>query len=162
MVANQQKRQIARGLDAKVHAHSGEKAQQIQPRITVETSLDDDYIVLAGGTNNVPREYVVDIIRHVGNLIDHTREVRSTQHILIPQLLYRYDNKYWRKNNEKIDRVNGFLRHRCSKDPRMHFLPLNNISPEELYDNLHMDYGAMEKYADAVAAKIFELEGQLE
>ena len=160
MVANQQKRQIARGLDAKVHAHSGEKAQQIQPRINEETSPDDDYIILAGGTNNVPREYVVAIIRHIGNLIDHTREVRPTQQIIIPQLLHRYDNKYWRKNNEKINRVNGFLRHRCSKDPLMHFLPLDNITPEELYDNLHMDYGAKEKYADAVAAKVFELEDQ--
>ena len=158
MVANQEKHQRARGLDAKAHAHSGEKAQQIQARIIQETSADDEYIVLAGGTNNVPKDYVLDIIRHVGNLIDHTREVRPTQHIIIPQLLHRYDNKYWVVNNEKINRVNSFLRHRCKRDSRMHFLPLDMISRDDLYDNLHLDYGGKDKYAEAVAELIFNLE----
>ena len=158
MVADQDYHQCARGLDAVCHAHSGEKAQQIQSRIQQETSEDDEYIVLAGGTNNVPRDYVIDIIRHVGNLIDHTRAIRPNAQIIVPQLLHRYNNAYWVTNNEKVNRVNCFLKHRCNKDPKMHFLPLDNITRDDLYDKLHLDYCGKDKYAEAVADLVFRLE----
>ena len=159
MVANQDKHQRARGLDAEVHTYSGYRAERIQQRVTHDVSpAEDKYIVCAGGTNNIPKDDVYKIIHHVGNLIDHTRDVCPTQHIIVPQILHRYDTKDWVYHNEKINRVNCFLKHRCTKDPRMHFLNLDNIEMDELYDNLHMDYCGKDKYAEAVANLVFELE----
>ena len=158
MVAQQEIHQRARGLDAKCYAHSGENAQQIQPKVIQETSAEDEYIVIAGGTNNVPRDTVINIINHVGDLIDHTRAVRPNAHIIVPQLLHRYNNKYAAKNNSKVDRVNGFLNHKCTKDPKMHFMSLNNIVRDDLYDGLHLDYCGKDKYAEAVAELVFKLE----
>ena len=158
MVANQEVHQRARGLDANVHAYSGYRAEKIQPRVAQDVSADDEYIVCAGGTNNVPWDDVATLINNLANLIDHTRAVCPTQHIIVPQLLNRYDTADCRLHNEKIYRANIFLKHKCTKDARMHFLPLDNIEPDELYDKLHMGYVGKDKYAEAVAEKVFSLE----
>lgn len=158
MVAQQAKHQSARGLDAECHAHSGERAEQIQEYILFDTSDDDEYIVCAGGTNNVPKESVARIIGHIDDLINHTRALRPSAHILVPQLLHRYNSKNFSAHNVKADKVNVFLEHKCTKDPMLHFVPLNNISRDDLYDKLHMGYAGKDKYAEAVAEMVFKIE----
>ena len=158
MVAQQAKHQSARGLDAACHAHSGERAEQIQEHILYDTSDDDEYIVCAGGTNNIPKESVASIIGHVDDLIDHTRALRPSAHILVPQLLHRYNTKHFAAHNLKSDKVNGFLKHKCTKDPMLHFVPMNNITRDDLYDKLHMGYAGKDKYAEAVAEMVFKIE----
>ena len=155
MVAQQAKHQSARGLDAECHAHSGERAEQIQEHILFDTSDDDEYIVCAGGTNNVPKESVARIIGHIDDLINHTRALRPSAHILVPQLLHRYNSKNFSAHNVKADKVNVFLEHKCTKDP---MLTLNNISRDDLYDKLHMGYAGKDKYAEAVAEMVFKIE----
>ena len=162
MVAQQAKHQTARGLDAVAHAHSGEKAEQIQQRVLQDTSDDDEYIVLAGGTNNVPRDNVAGIIGHMGDLIDHTRALRPNQHIIVPQLLHRFNSRNYASHNTKSDKVNIFLEHKCKKDPKMHYLPLTKITRGDLYDNLHLDYVGKDKYAEAVADLVFKIESDNE
>ena len=158
MVANQAKHQTARGLDAVAHAHSGEKAEQIQDRVLQDTTDDDEYIVLAGGTNNVPKDDVAGIIGHMADLIDFTRALRPSQHIIVPQLLHRYNSRHYASHNEKADKVNKFLKHKCTKNSRMHYLPLTKITRGDLYDNLHLDYVGKDKYAEAVADLVFRIE----
>ena len=151
MIRDQEIHQKARGLDAKCQAFSGRCAHEIQPHVQNATAEDDDAIVLGGGTNNIPRDNVADIIIDIARLIDHTREIRPSQHIIIPQMLNRYDTNDYEYHNEKIRRVNIFLKHRCTKDSRMHYLPLDIIDRDDLYDGLHMDYTGKDKFAAAVA-----------
>ena len=158
MYRDQEIHQCARGLDTKCSAFSGRCAEEIQPQIRSATDPDDDVIVLGGGTNNIPRDSVKDVINHIGNLIDHTREIRPTQHILIPQMLQRFDSPAHRVHNEKIHRVNIFLHHRCKRDPLMHFIPLGVMKREDLYDGLHMDYVGKDKFAAAVADFVLSLD----
>ena len=42
----------------------------------------------------------------------------------------------------------------------MNFLNLDNIEPDELYDNLHLDYVGKDKYAEAIAELVYALEQQ--
>ena len=158
MVREQEIHQCARGLDAKCSAFPGRCAEEIQPHISSATDPDDDVIVLGGGTNNIPKNSVKDIINHVGNLIDHTREIRPGQHILIPQMLQRFDSPAHRAHNDKIRRVNVFLQHRCKRDPLMHFLPMGVMKRDDLYDGLHMDYVGKDKFAAVVADFVLSLD----
>ena len=158
MIRDQEIHQTARGLDARCHAFSGRCAEEIQTHVSTTTALDDDVIVLGGGTNNIPRNYVADAIIHIGRLIDHTRDIRPTSHIIIPQMLLRYDSDDWVYLNEKIRRVNVFLEHRCKRDARMHFLPLDLIERGDLYDGLHLDYVGKDKFAAAVADLVLSLD----
>ena len=158
MFRDQDYHQNARGLDATCHAFSGRRAEEVETHVATCTSDDDDVIVLGGGTNNVPRDDVVDIIVHIGRLIDHTRELRPNNHIIIPQMLLRYDSDNWVYHNEKIRRVNIFLKHRCKRDDLMHFLPLDVIERDDLYDGLHLDYIGKDKFAAAVADLVLSLD----
>ena len=157
MIRDQEYHQTARGLAATCHAFSGRRAKEIQPHVTTATSPDDDVIVLGGGTNNIPGDDVIDAIIHIGRLIDHTREIRPKQHIIIPQMLLRYDSVNWVYHNENIRRVNIFLKHRCKRDPMMHFLPLDLIERDDLYDGLHLDYIGKDKFAASVADLVLSL-----
>ena len=158
MIREQEYHQTARGLNSTCHAFSGRRAHEIQPNVNTATAEDDDVIVLGGGTNNIPRDDVADVIIDIARLIDHTREIRPTQHIIIPQMLQRFDSDNFRCHNEKIRRVNIFLKHRCTKDPRMHFLPLDLIERGDLYDDLHLDYIGKDKFAAAVADLVLSLD----
>ena len=139
------------------YTNKSRRAEQIQPYVKGMTSEDDDYILMAGGTNNIPDDDVIDAIIHIDDLISHTRRLRPKQRIIIPQLLHRYDTNYTQVN-KKIDRVNIFLRHRGVRDPDMYFLELNSITKADLYDKLHLDYSGKEKYAQAISDLISELD----
>ena len=157
MIREQEVHQQARGLDSKCQAFSGRCAHEIQPHVMTATAEDDDAIVLGGGTNNIPRDYVADAIIDIARLIDHTRKIRPNQQIIIPQMLNRYDSDDYEQHNEKIRRINIFLKHRCTKDSRMHFLPLDIINREDLYDGLHLDYIGKDKFAAAVSDLVLSL-----
>lgn len=140
----------SRGMDACSYTNPGCRAEHIRPRIESMTSDADDFIILAGGTNNIPSEGAADAILDIGKTIDHTRRMRPNSQIIIPQVLYRYDETNHQKLNQKIDRVNVFLQHKCMKDPSLHFLKLDDIRREDYVDGLHLDLSGKTKYADAI------------
>ena len=159
MVRDQGAHLSARGLDATSITCPGRRAEQITPYVKDMTNEDDEYIVCGGGTNNIATDQAIDAIINIGNHIDSVRATRPKSHIILPQILQRYDSKKRVAQNEVANRVNMFLKHRASKDKNMSYLPLT-VTREDLYDGLHMDYCGKDKVASSIASLIWELEGR--
>ena len=65
------------------HTFPGGTVERIAPRLPEVTHADDDVIVIAAGSNNIPQHDVPTIIRWVGEMIDDIQEIRPNAHLII-------------------------------------------------------------------------------
>ena len=110
-------------------------------------SGDDDIVVLLGGTNNVPRDTVAASITEINHLIEDARTLNKDAHILVSEIPIRFDNT---DLNEKIDKINVFIRHKCTKSERLHAVRHNSMSRSDFgRDGLHFSAAGKVKFANA-------------
>ena len=147
----------SRGIDACTYTNPRCGAEHISPRVESMTTAADEVIVLAAETNNIPSDGAADAIINIGKMIDHTRDIRPSSNIIIPQLLYRYDEINHDNLNRRIDAVNIFLRHKCAKDASLHYLKLHVISKKKYRLGLNLTRSGKIKYADAILSEITRL-----
>ena len=137
------------------HTFPGGTIERIAPRLPEVTRADDDVIVLAAGSNNIPQYDVATIIRRAGEMIDDLRELRPHAHLVIPAIPRRYDDPDHRDlYRDKIDRVNVFLQHKCKKSSRLHFLKHDFCFGDYKADGLHLNQHGVAKYAQNIKSII--------
>ena len=145
----------SQNIDVCCYTNPGCSVEHIEPRLKHMTSNDDDIIVMAGGTNNIPKDSICDTIVKMGKMLDGLLKNRPRADIIIPSIPNRYDTDQFEVHNAKIAKVNGFLKHKATKSPRFHYLPIDiTISYLEPKDGLHLNPAGKRKYADEVSDKI--------
>ena len=146
-------------VDSTCFSYPGCSVEHIQPRVKHMVSNAEDFIVIAGGTNNIPREGTADTILTMGRMLDSMiKSKRPHADIIVPQIPHRYDTKLCDVHNEKIDRINGFLKYKCSKIPKVHYLPMNlTMFDLNSRDKLHLSTNGSQKYADCVVDLMDEI-----
>ena len=142
-------------IDACCNTFPGGTIESIAPRLSKVTREDDDVILIAAGTNNIPRCDVPTIIRRAGEMIDDLHEMRPNARLLIPAIPRRYDDPDHRDIfRDKINKVNSFLEHKCKKNPNFHFLKHNFCFEDYKADGLHFKPIGVDKYASNIKAMI--------
>ena len=112
------------GIRACCYPKPGYRAEKIERRLTVMVSEYDDAIVLLGATNNVPRDTVATCITRLNSLVKAARTQNRRAHIVVSELPIRFDDITL---NDKIERINGFVQHMCSKSDRLHAMNHANM-----------------------------------
>ena len=112
-----------------------------------------------GGTNNVPRDTVGTCITKIHDLIKAARAQNENAHIIVSQIPIRFDDFAL---NEKIEEINVFIRHICSKSDRLHVMNLDDMFRSDFgRDGLHFSQAGKEKFASNIKCalqKIFGIE----
>ena len=142
-------------IDACCNTFPGGTIESIAPRLSKVTREDDDVILIAAGTNNIPRCDVPTIIGRAGEMIDYLHEMRPNARLIIPAIPIRYDDPDHRDIfGDKINKVNSFLEHKCEKNPNFHFLKHNFCFEDYKADGLHFRPIGVDKYASNIKAMI--------
>ena len=145
-------------LDVCCKCFPGGKIENIAPRLPKVTRENDDVIVIAAGSNNIPSHDVATIIRRAGEMIDDLHYARPNTQLVIPAIPRRYDDPDQSDvYRDKIERVNIFLEHKCKKNPKFHFLRHNFCFVDYKTDGLHFNQAGVEKYAANIKAVIKEI-----
>ena len=84
-----------------------------------------DYaIVILGWTNNVPRNSVGTCITRINKLVKTARALNDSAHIVISEILIRFDNIAL---NSKIEKTNFFIPHICTRSDWLHSMSHDNM-----------------------------------
>ena len=133
------------GIRACCYPKPGYTAEKIERRLPGMISEHDDAIVLLGATNNVPRDTVATCITRLNSLVKAARAQNRRAHIVVSELPIRFDDITL---NNKIERINGFVRHMCSKSGRLHAMNHANMFRSDFgRDGLHFSEAGKEKFA---------------
>ena len=109
-------------INACCNTFPGGTIESIAPRISKVTREVDDVILIAVGTNKIPRCDVPTIIGQAGEIIADVHEMRPNARLIIPVIPRRYDDPDHRDIfRNKINKVNSFLEHKCKKNPNFQF-----------------------------------------
>ena len=136
-----------RGIQACCYPNPGYTAEQIQERLPGMISQSDDVVVLLGGTNNVPRDTVPECITKLNRLIDSAQYLNRRAHIAVSEIPIRFDDI---SLNDKIERLNVFIRHKCTKSTRLHVVNHSDMFRADFgRDGLHFSEVGRAKFADA-------------
>ena len=123
------------GIHACCYPYPGFTAEKIQKRLPGMISKCDDTVVILGGTKNVPRDTVGTCITKIHDLIEAARAQNENAHIIVSQIPIRFDDFAL---NEKIEKINVFMRHICSKSDRLHVMNLDDMFGSDFgRDGLH-------------------------
>ena len=130
----------------------GSKAEGIQKRLSGIISKDDDVIVLLGGTNNVPRDDVATCIQRINALVREAQTLNKRAHVIISELPIRFDDV---SLNSKVEKINIFIKHICTKSKRMHVMSLNNLFRSHFgRDGLHFSETGRDAFAKAIKRQV--------
>ena len=136
------------GISACCFPCPGAKAQHIRKRLPGMVSSDDDAVVVLGGTNNVPVDDVGTCIKKIGGLVQDVHKMNRTAHIIVSEIPNRFDDIAL---NYKIDKVNVFIRHICTKSKRLHAMSMDHLSRSHFArDGLHFSESGQLCFANAV------------
>ena len=136
------------GYDVCCFTNPGGTIESTMPRIPDMTREDDDIIVLAVGSNNIPNDDVPTMIQKAGKMVDQIQMKRPNADIIIPGIPRRYDHPDPSDTYmDKMQRVNVFLQHRCRKHRKLHFLKHNFNFLDYKPDGLHFNETGVGKYA---------------
>ena len=124
------------------------KAEGIQKRLSGIISKDDDVIVLLGGTNNVPHDDVTTCIQRINALVCEAQTLNKRAHVIISELPIRFDDV---SLNSKVEKINIFIKHICTKSNRIHAMSLDNLFPSHFgRDGLHFSETGRAAFAKAI------------
>ena len=141
--------------EACCYTNPGGSIEIIAPTLGDVTHADDDVIVIGAGSINIPKDDVPTIIKRAGALVDDLQRLRPNANVVIAAIPRRYDCPDERDTyRDKIDRVNIFLRHRCHKNPKLHYLSHNLCFSDYKRDGLHLNEAGSLKYATNIKAMI--------
>lgn len=124
--------------DATTYTHPGAKVERITKRLTNHKNYimpDPNYIVLHVGTNNIVQDEVAETIFKLHELITDSCDIFPFSRIIVSSIIPRSDNP---EVNEKINSVNVFLKHICSKSKQLIYTENNNCGQLVGRDGLHL------------------------
>ena len=119
----------------------------MEPRIKDMTSPNDDVVVVALGTNNVPTDSVGTCITKIGRVIDYTKRLNPDSRLVIPEIPHRFDRK---ELNASIDKINQFIHHKCNKMDNTYSVRHDFTRGDYSADGLHLSYSGKVKYARCI------------
>ena len=135
------------GIKACCYPSPGFTAEQIGERLPGMVSEQDDVVVLLGGTNNVPRDPVGTCVMKMNRLIDDTLKLNQRAHVVVSEIPIRFDEI---SLNEKIERLDIFIPHKCTKSERLHSINHSQMFRSDFgRDGLHLSDNGKAKFADA-------------
>ena len=141
--------------EACCYTNPGGSIEIIAPTLGDVMHADDDVIVIGARFINIPKDDVPTIIKRAGALVDDLQRLRLNANVVIAAIPRRYDCPDERDTcRDKIDRVNIFLRHRCQKNPKLHYLSHNLCFSDHERDGLHLNEAGSLKYATKIKAMI--------
>ena len=114
--------------------------------------LKNDYVILAGGANNIPDESVKSCVQNIGLLVATTLAHNERCHVILPNIPYRYDEPML---NSKIDEVNNVLKQKCNGMARVTYLHQMYESTDYKRDGLHFNRVGQAKLASALRQAVF-------
>ena len=136
-----------RGIQACCYPNPGYTAEQIQERLPGMILQSDDVVVLLGGTNNVPWDTVPECITKLNRLIDSAQYLNRRAHIAVSEIPIRFDDI---SLNYKIERLNVFIRHKCTKSTQLHVVNHSDMFWADFGRNgLHFSEVGRAKFTDA-------------
>ncbi len=140
-------------LNAVCYTNPGCKAQHITDRVpNMLCGLKNDYVILAGGANNIPDESVKSCVQNIGLLVATTLAHNERCHVILPNIPYRYDEPML---NSKIDEVNNVLKQKCNGMARVTYLHQMYESTDYKRDGLHFNRVGQAKLASALRQAVF-------
>ena len=139
------------------YPNPGFTAERLQQRLPRMIAKCDDAIVILCGTNNVPQDFVGTAITKINNQVKAARAQNRDAHIPLSEIPIRFHNIAL---NEKIDKINIFIRHACSKSDRLHVLKHHNMFPSDFgRDGLHFSLAGKQKFATTVKRSLHKIFG---
>ncbi len=140
-------------LSAVCYTNPGCKAQHIRDRVpNMMCGLKNDYVVLAGGGNNIPDESVKVCVQNIGLLVATALAHNEKSHVILPNIPYRYDEPLL---NSKIDEVNNMLKQKCDGMNRVTYLHQVYESADYKRDGLHFNHVGQAKLASTLRQAVF-------
>jgi hypothetical protein len=156
IIADEMAKGISQRLphDSIAFCMSGAKATNIKQNLS-QIRESRAYTVLQCGTNNLKEELRISIPA-LGSLLDEARRSTNSQ-ILVNAIPHHLRNK---KHNDLAWRLNTFLRHKCSRSDRLHYINCNPNMEAKYYatDGLHFSDLGKQKYADSLASSLARIE----
>ena len=135
------------GVSACCYPDPGFTAEQIRDCLPGTISKHDDIVLLLGGTNNGPRVTVATCITEINSLIEDTKTLNKRAHIIVSEIPLRFDDI---SLNQKIEKINMFIRHKCTKSARLHVVNHGSMFMSDFArDGLHLSAAGKAKFADA-------------
>ena len=129
----------------------GCRTDDIKDRIHQMTRPNDEVIVLACATNNVPVDDVPTLTAKVDELIVDTRRMRPFAKIIVPEIPRRNDSA---ELNRKIDNSNDTIKQICAKYSEVHYMHQTFRYSDYSRDKLHLNRSGKDIYARNLRNKI--------
>ena len=113
-------------------------AKSLEVKLHEQMKTDHEHVLLQCGTNNIQEELRLSI-PSLGNLIN-TALLSTDKPVLVNAIPGHLHNE---AHNDKVVRINTFLKHRCSKSERLFYvncnprLERNNFKPDGWHFNEH-------------------------
>ena len=144
-----------KGIEACCFPCPGAMAEKIQKRVPGMINKHDDVVVVLGGTNNVPVDDVATCISKIGSLNRTVRQQNENADIVISEFLKRFDDE---SLNRKIDKINVFVKHVCTKSERLHAMKLDYLSRSHFgRDSLHFSKTGKLRFAKSIQSEVEKL-----
>ena len=132
----------------------GCRTDDVKDRIHQMTRPNDEVIVLACGTNNIPEDDVPTLTAKVDELIEDTRRMRPFAQIIVPEIPRRNDSA---ELNRKIDASNDSIERLCANYVNVHHMRQSFRYSDYSRDKLHLNWSGKEIYARNLRNKIAQV-----
>ena len=124
----------------------------IEGRLGQLTRPSDEVIVLQIGSNNMPDDTALTLIDKLDELFDDVTHLRPLAQVIVAPIPLRIDSLSFL--NKDIKNVNQFIKNKCSKDRRLHFLYQSFTYNEYCKDGLHLNLHGKALYAQNVKSMV--------
>ena len=141
-------------ISACCFTNPGCRTDDMKDRIHQMTRPNDEVIVLACGSNNVPGDEVSTLTAKVDELIEDTRRMRPFAQIIVPEVPRRNDSA---ELNRKIDASNDNIERICANYDKVHFMRQSFRYSDYSMDKLHLNRSGKEIYAKNLRNKIAQV-----
>ena len=129
-------------IDATGFIYPGYTAGQIAKRIR-NTPLTGATVIHAG-TNNLEAQPLAKCMAELRELMDSVHNQNPNSPMIVCEIPYRYDKS---ELNDKVDRVNNYLKRLCQGRPTYHLLPHDYNHEDYTKDRLHLNERGKTKLA---------------
>ena len=150
---------MARGISSKMSdslafINSGAGAEHIQPKVENQVKSNPDYVLIQSGTNNLDQEVRLSIPA-LASVIDKTLSSCSAK-VLVNAVPYQIHNS---RRNKLASSLNVFLKGKCQKNPRLHFINCNPNLDSVFYqrDGIHFSEAGKKVYASQLTSNINQI-----
>ena len=139
-------------IDACCYTNPGAKTNHIVGRIEQLTRPSGEVIVLQIGSNNMPDDTALTFIDKLDELIDDVTSLRPLSQVIVASIPLRIDS--YSHLNKVIRSVNQFIKNKCNKDERLHYLNQSFTYNEFSKGGLHLNIHGKARYAQNVKSMV--------